>query len=191
MISTAPAIHDYYDFEVALCDIEPTIWRRFLLSKSATFQDLHKAVQDAGGWKDYHLFEFRTSIELNAPLIAGIPDEEEVPPAPEAKKERLESFFKSKAGIGCIYRYDFGDDWQLAVKLNGTVALPYKFKRALLEGNRAFPPEDCGGIGGYERCVEFRKTGYEAYDEGALGPWLGDWQPEKFDLAKIKAKFDK
>lgn len=191
MINNAPAIHDYYDFEVSLCDIEPRIWRRFLLPRSATFYDLHKAIQDASRWKDYHLFEFRTSTDLNAPLIAGIPDEEEHSPAPDAKKERLESFFKSQAGLGCVYCYDFGDDWQLEVKLSAAVALPYKFKRALLDGARAFPPEDCGGIGGYERCVEFRKTGYEEYDEGTLGLWLGDWQPEAFDLAKVKGRFDR
>lgn len=43
---------------------------------------------------------------------------------------------------------------------------------------------------GYQRCVEFRKKGYEEYDEGTMGPWLGKWQPEDFDLAKMKTKFD-
>lgn len=49
------------------------------------------------------------------------------------------------------------------------------------------PAEDCGGDVDYWSCVEFRKTG----DEGTMGPWLGKWQPEDFDLTKMKAKFDK
>lgn len=194
MTSHASAVHTYNDFEVTLCDIEPRIYRRFLVPKGATFEDLHKAIQDAGGWKNYHLFDFRTNLEFKAPLIAGVSDDEdpEVPPTKDARNVKLESFFKSQAGIGCVYRYDFGDGWRILVKLHEVVSLPYKFKRALLGGERAFPPEDCGGVGGYERCVEFRKMGIDPWDEAeGLGPWLGKWQPEAFDLAKVKSKFDK
>ena len=43
----------FFDFVVELRGIEPRIWRRFLLRLDQTFEDLHKAIQDAAGWQDY------------------------------------------------------------------------------------------------------------------------------------------
>lgn len=174
-----------------MIDIKPRIWRRLLFPAGGTFLDLHKAIQAAGPWMDYHLFDFRISPEFGSRPIAGIPDDEDEVPMPDAKQIMLQAFFGTEPGIGCVYNYDYSDGWRLLITSHGIKALPYKFKRALLGGERAFPPEDCCGTSGYERCVEFCKTGYEEYDEGTLGPWLGKWQPEDLDLVKVKAKFDK
>lgn len=193
MTTVAPAIHSYYDFEVSLQDIEPRIWRRFLLTTSGSLYDLHRAIQDAGGWNDYHLFEFRTRVTLMDPTLPGFPFEEE----PEdrivrVKAAKLKDDFGSSGNARWVYVYDFGDNWQVEIKCHGTVSLPYKFKRALMAGERAFPPEDCGGVGGYERLVKFRKTGVDEWgEEDTLGDWLGRWQPEGFDLRVSKKRFDR
>jgi hypothetical protein len=50
---------DHYVIEVALKDVKPRIWRRFMITTEATFIDLHEAIQDACGWMNSHLFEFR------------------------------------------------------------------------------------------------------------------------------------
>lgn len=65
--------------------------------------------------------------------------------------------------------------------------------RRLTGGERAFPPEDCGGLGGYERCLAFRATGKDPLGDGdeEFGEWLGDWQPEQFDLAAMQKSFDR
>jgi len=55
---TAP-IPRYYEFEVSLQEIQPRIWRRFLLRTTSTFTHLHDAIQDCFGWQDDHLWEFR------------------------------------------------------------------------------------------------------------------------------------
>ena len=39
----------YFDLEISLLEIEPRIWRRFLIHSQATFMDLHDAVQQAFG----------------------------------------------------------------------------------------------------------------------------------------------
>jgi len=49
------------DFEVSLRDVEPRIHRRFLLRDAGTFATLHKAIQDACDWENYHMFAFRTA----------------------------------------------------------------------------------------------------------------------------------
>ena len=35
----------YYEFEVSLQELQPRIWRRFLLRTTATFAQLHQAIQ--------------------------------------------------------------------------------------------------------------------------------------------------
>ena len=49
----------------------------------------------------------------------------------------------------------------------------------------ACPPEDCGGLGGYARCVELAmSTDRDEEDEFLI--WLGDWKPDDFDSGKVR-----
>lgn len=195
------AVYAYYDFTVTLLEIDPPIWRRFLLPQSASFLDLHVAIQEASGsWQGYHGFEFRKKASVVSPIIAGIPTdddgfEDDAPPTPEAKKVKLRSYFGSKPGTVCIYNYDLGDDWLVSVKNAGVETVPHKFKRSLLGGARAFPHEDCGGTPGYGQCLAVLKMTRAKLakdsDAAILLKWLGDWQPETFDLGAVKKKIDK
>jgi hypothetical protein len=184
----------YFDFKVSLSDIQPDIWRRFLLAENATFEDLHEAIQDAFGWESDHLFEFRDKKGKNAIACADIDDEFSDEDAPAAGELTLASFF-TKKGTKCQYVYDFGDDWKHAVELVGVVELPDKCERRLLGGARACPPEDCGGVWGYEECVKVASMSEEeAEKEGddcvERKEWVGDWNPEAFDLQVAKKEFD-
>jgi hypothetical protein len=174
----------YYEFEVSLIDAKPRIWRRFLITETASFLDLHEAIQDACGWSNCHLFSF---CDLGAKVIAGLPDDEDGEPDPDAKKVKLRSYFDAKEGTRCGYEYDFGDSWEHDVKLLRALELPQKFGRKLLAGARSFPPEDCGGIPGYEECVRVARGGK---DPDGLRQWMGDWDPEKFDLKETARFFD-
>ena len=60
----------YYEFEVSLQEIQPRIWRRFLLRNTATFAQLHQAIQQSFGWQERHLWEFRLPTHQGRP-IAG------------------------------------------------------------------------------------------------------------------------
>jgi hypothetical protein len=42
---------------------------------------------------------------------------------------------------------------------------------------------------GFERILEFRRTGVDPYGEDDLAEWLGDWQPE-VDIERVRAEFD-
>jgi hypothetical protein len=174
----------YYEFEVSLREAKPRIWRRFLIAEAASFLDLHEAIQDACGWTNTHLFTFQ---DREGEPIAGLPDDEYGEPDPDAKKVKLRSHFRSEKGKRCDYEYDFGDSWEHDVKLVRVVELPDKFGRKLLAGARAFPPEDCGGIPGYEDCVRVAKGGK---DPDGLREWMGDWDPDRFDLKRTAQSFD-
>ncbi len=65
---------DYYRIEVRLLEADPAPWRQFLIKKDATFAALHRAIQDACGWTNSHLFSFSQSE--TGPVIATIPDDD-------------------------------------------------------------------------------------------------------------------
>lgn len=182
---------NYYDFEVTLLDAQPKVWRRFLIRSNATFMDLHEAIQLACGWQNSHLFIFR---DTGGGVIAGLPSDEDFDEEePDAADVALDSFF-GKDMKTCLYEYDFGDSWKHNVVRMGSVDLERMFVRRLIDGGRAFPPEDCGGPRGYKECVRVAQGSSEKTISGPaseLRTWLGDWDPERFDLAKIKKIFDR
>jgi hypothetical protein len=72
---------------------------------------------------------------------------------PDEEKFRLCDLFHSPDNR-LIYENDFGDSWEHEVVVEKT--LPNSGARFApgLAGARAGPPEDCGGIPGYENLVE-------------------------------------
>lgn len=187
----------YYEFEVSLDDIEPRIWRRFLLRHGASFLDLHYAIQDAGPWHNDHLFAFYANHRLEETIATAGEDSEpwtdEAMPA--AEDVPLESFFK-RTRQKCVYVYDFGDSWSHTVELKKIADLPEEFERRLLGGARAWPLEDCGGVGGYYNCLQVKTLSKQDLkkkeNEHLLDyvEWVGHWDPEHFDLEAARKKFD-
>ena len=193
--TTDMPLYYYYEFDVSLLDIEPRIWRRLQLASDATFQDLHDAIQDAGPWDDDHLFEFAAGPRHREPIAtAGDEDRPTEGPGscPPAHEVPLSSFF-SKKRPKCIYLYDFGDGWRHSVELRDIVGSRRKFLRRLVDGARAFPPEDCGGVPGYYMCLAAKDPsnpeGLEEEYIDELRDWIGDYDPEEFDLEAARKFF--
>lgn len=178
---------DYLDIEVSLDHVDPRIWRRLLLRDRASFLDLHHAIQDACGWESAHLFAF---YDDRGDVVAGLPDDFGFgDPHPDAKKVPAGSYLKRHRKV--VYEYDFGDGWQHTVELKEVVTLNERFARRLLDGARAFPPEDCGGLPGYEDVLVVASGGEAQYhDTATLRQWYGDWDPEAFDLETVRERFD-
>lgn len=184
----------YYEFEVSLQELQPRIWRRFLLRSTATFAHLHQAIQESFGWLDCHIWEFRLPSSRGQTIAGLVYDEDSDRPTPDAKKVKLNSCFTGKAVTEwCEYLYDFGDYWARDVKLIAVHSHKEAFKQRLLGGERAAPPEDCGGTPGYERMVHFIETGKDTYgdDPDHLAEWLDGWSPDAFELAATKIEFDR
>jgi hypothetical protein len=181
-------------YTVWLLGIQPPIWRRIELAGSCSFWDLHVAIQDSMGWLDYHLHEF----ELYDPrrkqnVRVGLPDEDdglETPLFP-GWKVPVKRYFK-RPGDRAGYLYDFGDGWTHDVQLTG-IALPepgVAYPRCT-DGARACPPEDCGGVGGYEELVEVVADPRHP-ERRSIIAWLKGhaknyhpYRPEYFDPRKV------
>lgn len=178
------ALRHIYQVRIQLNDIEPTIWRRFLITNTATIAQLHSTLQTIMGWQDYHLHEFHCNNKHYA-----IPYPEFDMDAPYEVYNAYEFTLKDllkKAGDSLLYRYDFGDGWEHTVTLEKT--LPFDKAQRLprcLEGERNCPPEDVGGVWGYEDFLEqWRDKKHPEHH--AMRTWAGDFLgPEYFDHEKI------
>ncbi len=171
----------YLEFRVDIENIFPPIYRQFEIPETSTFYDLHQAIQ-ACGWLDCHLWGFLNNKNQE---IAGVPNDDYDLDCPDATTILVKDYFKRK-GSTCRYLYDFGDGWEHKVKLVGRTKHDGDAKMILVDGARSFPPEDCGGYGGYERVSTFAKTGVDPWgEEESLGEWLGDWHPEAFDISEF------
>lgn len=168
-----------YQFKITLEDIKPVIWRRLQIPDDCTFWDLHVAIQDTMGWLDCHLHQF----DMGEQDFIGIPDDDECKPG--WKKQISAYFFELKQE--CLYEYDFGDSWRHKITLEKI--LPFepdtKYPRCI-GGKRACPPEDCGGVWGYEQLLEILKDPtHEEYEERM--EWVGDdFDPENFNPDSVQ-----
>ena len=167
---------------IGLDESEPLVWRRIVVPATFTFWDLHMAIQNAMGWENYHLHIFECADSVTKrPREIGIPD----PDLHHDKKTEpgwkvtIAPFFAS-AGDTATYTYDFGDNWHHYIVLEAiltpppTSALP-----TCADGARACPPEDCGGIWGYQAIVKGEL-------DAEMREWVGDYDPTKFEAAKVR-----
>lgn len=132
--------------KVTLQGIRPPIWRRLLMPGGMTLGDLHLAVQTSMGWEDCHLHRFDIADRAYGdPLSVDFVADEERLTLDGVVRSRVARF---------RYTYDFGDDWEHVITIEGTQpALDGHTYPACVAGRRNCPPEDCGGCWGYQELL--------------------------------------
>jgi hypothetical protein len=175
-------------FRIELRDISPPIWRRIDVPGDYSFWDLHVAIQDAMGWCDYHLHAFRSPESGGSDsLEIGIPDDNEFMTGRRtiAGWEVPVSSRFDKAGQSMVYEYDFGDGWIHDVVLEKIIPCDAPQRVGCVGGERACPPEDCGGNWGYQAFLEaVADPRHEEHED--MMRWIGgEFDPEAFDPAKV------
>lgn len=164
------------------------VWRRITLDGRSSFAALHHVIQAAMGWHDAHLHQFR----INNRYI-GVPDSES--DAPEWHTEDERKVFLNRVltdDAVFTYLYDFGDGWEhrlLVEEYDDSDDLRFGDGDAWVDaGERACPPEDCGGVGGFQDFLE--KLEDEPYSDESkdLREWAGlDYDPARFDRQAANA----
>jgi len=145
-----------FQFRFELVGIEPLIWRRVQVPSRYNFWDLHVAIQDSMGWLDYHLHAFRVRLPHKRQITEiGIPTEDyyEQPILPGWEVQITKYF--TEPGKSAAYEYDFGDGWHHNIFLEGILLKKEgaEYPRCVA-GERACPPEDCGGMLGYYELIK-------------------------------------
>jgi hypothetical protein len=169
-----------YRLYVFLLDIAPPIWRRVEVSSETSLAQLHKVLQAAMGWQDYHLHEFEIGDQRY-----GVPDPDYDLPG-EVVKDSAVKLSKAlpRKGASLLYSYDFGDNWAHSVALEDIVPIEpdAKYPR-VVDGARACPPEDSGGSSGYADLVEIlAKPRHKEHRQ------MREWAGKNFDPESFSAK---
>lgn len=182
-----------YQIKITLRGIKPPIWRRVLVPDDFTVERFHRVIQAAMGWTNSHLHEFTTSkaryvmmdMEDDFGFDMGFGSRKDVVDEQKATlKEAL-----PKQGSTMEYTYDFGDSWDHIIQLEMVLPADDDVDYPVcVKGSRACPPDDSGGIWGYEHMLEV--TGNPKHPEYEdLVEWLGeDFDPEAFDLDEINER---
>lgn len=171
----------------------PLCWRLIEVPASYTFLDLHVIIQECMRWLDYHLFDFRFTnngqkrqLDEHGDMYDDFSDWM----TPEERKRQPVKSFSRDVHLGeifprtrtAVYTYDYGDGWEIDVKVVKTIKHRDHDEPLVLDGDGAAPPEDVGGPAGY---ADFLRT-----INGENGPerqYLLEWSEDQgyldhFDL---------
>jgi hypothetical protein len=172
-----------YQMKVTLRGIRPPIWRRIQVAGDTTLGDLHRILQEVMGWEGGHLHEFFVhGVSYSDPLLL---EDLDVMDEAKARLDKLISHEKEKF----VYMYDFGDSWEHQILVEKILPMDMEANYPLcLTGKRACPPEDCGGVWGYEEMLEIIKDPeHPEYQD--TRDWLGrEFNPELFELQNINRR---
>lgn len=207
-----------YQFYSELADFEPKIWRRFQVAGNITLARLGYIVMTLYEMKACHLFSVDFPIDENLKLdMENLPDFCPVPPEqervehyevpseeyfPDTQQRRTRDATKMKLsqlsrdpGLLLRVMYDFGDGWEVTLKLECVTEdkdLPGKELPRVLEGEGFGIIEDCGGPDGLAHLAEvFKKKAGKEY--AVLSEWLGqeDLDLISFDLDDMNFRLKK
>lgn len=151
-----------YQVRVDVRGAKPPLWRRLEVASDLMLDELHEILQAAFGWTDSHLHQFAAgpggfydfaterfaSDDLDGDAVFD--DDEEGDPETEVRLDEV----LAEPDDRLLYMYDFGDGWEHLIRLEKVLPQVDGAPRAVCtKGRRPGPPEDCGGIGGYELVV--------------------------------------
>lgn len=166
--------HELCQVRVELTSVHPLIWRQLLVPSNMTLMQLHPVLQCAMGWEDSHSYTIESGS--NVPLNCSWPN------------ESLGKIFAALNGQ-LIYLYDPGDGWMHEITLEERVACDVETDRAIcMAGERACPPEDCGGAPGNEDVLKaIQKPSSKRHAE--LREWIGpEFDPLAFSVHEVNRK---
>lgn len=177
---------------VNIIDTKPLIWRRILVPADVSAYEFHHILQHTMGWCNRHLFEFHYSFFQ----LSLVDEMGETIPVGKGKSDMEKVTLGEMAGQvrnSFIYLYDIGDNWEHRVTVEEFS--DQKLDHAIcLEGERACPPEDCGGVPGYYEMLKMLKNKFHK-DHLMWTKWLKEydpnWEKNRFDIDEVNENLKK
>ncbi|WP_087972065.1 plasmid pRiA4b ORF-3 family protein [Oceanobacillus rekensis] len=172
--------------------------RKLVVPLHFTFYQLHKALQIAFDWEDYHLHEFYIYGDnaKGTKLILNIVGDEETLNYKDDIPVKLEAGIKLSDYLPTYkhmnYVYDFGDDWTHSIEVESIMNDYDKNYPICMEGEGNTPPEDVGGTHGYEMYLNILNDPTHP-DHQHMLEWGKGQSEREFNLEKmnrfLKSKF--
>ncbi len=170
-----------FQIKMTLKGIDPPIWRR-IQTKDCTLEELHALIQVTMGWEFEHLYRFNIGGVEYADL--DMMNDEDIEDAASVMLSEVLPAQHRRPRFQ--YEYDFGDNWihQLIVEERFLAEKGVKYP-ICVAGQRACPPEDCGGPWSYSDFVEQVSNPNHRRHEETL-EWVGgEFDPARFDLEAV------
>jgi hypothetical protein len=183
-LGAIPAAERLYQFKITLKDSQPPIWRRIQV-RDCTLDKLHEHIQTAMGWTNSHLNHFKIGEQLYGDPMLMEENFAEFGYEDSTSTKISAILPKSGQRFSFEYEYDFGDSWWHEVLFEGCLRAERGGRYPIcVEGERACPPEDVGGVWGYQDFLE-AISDPEHEDRDGLLEWAGgSFDSEAFDAAK-------
>ena len=166
------------------------IWRRLLVTEGMTLFGLHRTIQIAFGWEDYHLHAFKLHGRHYGTTWTGERHRD------AAGKEMALVDLQLRMRQRILYEDDFGDLWEHEIRVEAKHAREGgKLYPLCIGGARAGPPEDIGGPPGYAVFLDRLRfgdidrllRGDEEDEECADDDPLHTFEPERFSRREVNA----
>lgn len=169
---------------IELLGTTPKVWRRVLVPDTITLTKLHSVIQAAFGWNHTHVHEFITS---GGERYGSSDPFDAMEGVTSGEKVRLTTVLQTAP---LSYVYDFGDYWEHRIKVEKAhtpdpqIQLPF-----CIGGANATPPDDCGGVPGYEEFVLAMADPNDPEHDN-LAEWIGadSWDPTAFDSTEVNER---
>jgi hypothetical protein len=169
-----------FPLHLTVLGTEPRVGRVLLVRESMWLSRLHDSIQVAFDWFDYqtHVFNFE-DLRFGNPLKRQevlIEDDRDISLA-DLDLENRASF---------TYGYNFSEGWVVDIRVDKPIAMEKGLRYPhCVSGERAGPPEDCGGIEAFHDMLACLRE-----PETELGrewrEWIGpDYNPDVCNLTKI------
>lgn len=167
-----------FQLKITLAESDPPIWRR-LQCLDYPLYNIHELIQVAMGWERCHLFRFD---------IDGRKYEDEESHG-EVRRVKLSDVVHD---VGAVFKYiyDFGDWWVHEVAVESIDEPPEDAPGAIcLAGGHACPPEDVGGVPGYEGFLAAINDPTHHMHKDMMDWVDGHFDPDTFDIDAVNQVF--
>lgn len=171
-----------YQLKATLLGSEPPVWRRIQVPGTATLEELHYIIQCIMGWECCHLHQFDVGGVMYSDAEYGLEG------ARPGHRVTLQEAVPTQ-GMAFGYVYDFGDNWEHGIVVEEILTRHEgEHFPVCIDGERACPPEDCGGVWGYENFLAaIADPGHQDHED--LLDWIGgSFDAETFDVGKVNSE---
>ena len=184
---------------IELNDIKPVVSRKLIVPDDMRLSVFHLLIQAVMPWYNYHLYEFKAGNDrwLEELDVMGMDFGEK--PNFIADEWSIADLIEHTGKTEMTYLYDFGDHWEHTISIGGGVRRDsQEYYPLLTKAKGVCPPEDCGGVWGYNNMLNILKDRkHEEYE--SMREWVGkDFDPKadiswtvKLEVAKFAQLYEK